>query len=114
MNGVMAASALLMALMHRRQSGRGLRIDYAQLEATTTLVGEIVADCSVNGRVATRQSNRHPASSPHGIYPCRGEDTWLSIAVFDDDQFQALCRIMDQPQLAADPRFAESPARQRA
>ncbi len=90
MNGVIGANALLMALMYRRRTGRGLRVDYAQLEATTTLVGEVVADCSVNGRVATRQGNRHPIAAPHGIYPCRKDDTWVSIAVFGDEQFRHL------------------------
>ena len=94
MNGVIGANALLMALMYRRRTGRGLRVDYAQLEATTTLVGEVVADYSVNGRVATRQGNRHPIAASHGIYPCREEDTWVSIAVFGDEQFQCLCQLM--------------------
>lgn len=104
---------MLMALMYRRRTGLGVYIDYAQLEATTTLVGEIVADCSVNGRVATRRGNSHPVAAPHGIYPCRDEDTWVAIAVFGDDQFARLCGLMERPGLALDPRFADPLARHR-
>ena len=112
MNGILGANALLMALMRRRRTGRGLRIDYAQLEATTTLVGEMVADLSVNGRVATRQGNRHPTAAPHGIYPCREDNTWMSIAVFGDEEFQRLCQVMGKAHLADDSRFADRSARQ--
>ena len=112
MNGVLGANALMMALMRRRRTGHGVHIDYAQLEATTSLLGEAVADSSVNRRVAQRRGNHHPVAAPHGIYPCREEESWISIAVFDDAQFRSLCDVMDRPDLAADPRF-DSPASRR-
>jgi benzylsuccinate CoA-transferase BbsF subunit len=33
--------------------------------------------------------------APHGVYPVRGEDRWIAIAVANDEQWRALCEILD-------------------
>ena len=55
--------------------------------------------------------NRHEHMSPHGCYPCRGDDEWVTIAVRDDADWHAFCQVLDQPSLAEDPRFAEARTR---
>jgi benzylsuccinate CoA-transferase BbsF subunit len=32
--------------------------------------------------------------SPHGVYPVRGEERWIAIAVADDEEWRALCRVL--------------------
>jgi crotonobetainyl-CoA:carnitine CoA-transferase CaiB-like acyl-CoA transferase len=49
--------------------------------------------------------------APHGVYPAKGEDVWLSIAVGDDAEWRALAEVMGQPGLAHDPRFAAAAER---
>ncbi|HMO96340.1 MAG TPA: CoA transferase, partial [Tepidiformaceae bacterium] len=44
-------------------------------------------------------------------YPCGGEDRWVVISCEDNSQFEALCRVMQQPDLVADERFATNEAR---
>ena len=46
--------------------------------------------------------------APHGVYPARGEDRWLSIAVENDAAWQALAGIIG----CEDPRFAGEAGRQ--
>ena len=55
-------------------------------------------------RPATASSGRHAA--PHGVYPARGEDRWVAIAVFDDAQWAGLVAALGIPAWAADARFA--------
>jgi crotonobetainyl-CoA:carnitine CoA-transferase CaiB-like acyl-CoA transferase len=43
--------------------------------------------------------------SPHGCFPTRGEDDWISIACASDGDWRALAGVL-APDLAADPRFA--------
>jgi len=43
----------------------------------------------------------------------RTKDGWVTISVVKDGEFQALCRALDRPELAGDPRFAEAGARAR-
>ena len=49
--------------------------------------------------------------APHNCYRCRGEDKWVSIAVATDSEWQALCRVMGQPELIEDARFHHPPDR---
>jgi crotonobetainyl-CoA:carnitine CoA-transferase CaiB-like acyl-CoA transferase len=40
-----------------------------------------------------------------------GEDSWLAIAVTNDDQWRALCDVIRRPDLARGARFATGPSR---
>ncbi|HEY8490226.1 MAG TPA: CoA transferase [Dehalococcoidia bacterium] len=104
--GIHAAGAVLMALWHRRRTGRGQYVDLAQVETAVNVIGEYVVGYQLNGRRPARLGNRHPWMAPHGCYPCRGEDRWITIAVGDDAAWQGLCRVLGRPDLAADPRLA--------
>jgi benzylsuccinate CoA-transferase BbsF subunit len=104
---VTAAFAVLSALHYRERTGKGQHIDLAFYEALASLVGEGIMDYSMNKRVAQPQGNRHPAMSPHGIYPCAGKDRWLSIAVKTQEDWQGLCRAMGDPPWTRDERFAD-------
>ena len=44
-----------------------------------------------------RQGNRDDAMAPHGVFPCRGNDAWVAIAVASDDEWRALKKAMDNP-----------------
>jgi crotonobetainyl-CoA:carnitine CoA-transferase CaiB-like acyl-CoA transferase len=94
------------ALDHRRRTGEGQYVNLAQLEATISVIGEVMMEALVSGDDPPRRGNRTPEASPHGCYPCRGEDRWCAIAVFDEAEWQALCRTAGHPEWAADPRFA--------
>jgi benzylsuccinate CoA-transferase BbsF subunit len=104
-NGIMGAFAILTALRHRDRSGQGQHIDYSQQEAVMQMVGPAFMDYVMNGRSAGPIGNRHPrnAAAPHGVFPCAGEDRWISIAVTSDDAWQGLVRAMDTPAWAAAP-----------
>jgi crotonobetainyl-CoA:carnitine CoA-transferase CaiB-like acyl-CoA transferase len=67
----------------------------------------------MNRRLPQPAGNRHPSMAPHGCYPCAGGDQWVTIAVEDDEQFAALCRVMGRPELATDTRFADVVSRYR-
>ncbi|MGH2611305.1 MAG: CoA transferase, partial [Tepidiformaceae bacterium] len=42
---------------------------------------------------------------------CAGDDRWVAIACETDGHFASLCRLIGQPDLTADPRYATLPAR---
>ena len=52
---------------------------------------------------AHRQSSSLPCSA--GVYPAKGEDWWVAVAVAGDDDWGVLCRLMEQPELADDRTF---------
>ena len=112
-SGIAAAAAVALALWHRRRTGEGQYVEVAQWENMVGLIGEYVVGYSMNGRLPQPMGNRHSSMAPHGCYPCAGDDQWVTIAVEDDRQFAALCRVMGRPELATDPRFADVVSRYR-
>jgi len=107
-NGILGAFAILTAIHYRDRSGRGQHIDYSQQEAVMQLVGPAFMDYAMNGRVAGPIGNRHPlaAAAPHGVFPCAGDDRWISIAVGDESEWQGLVAAMDGPEWARASEFA--------
>ncbi len=106
-SGVMGAVAVMMALRHRRRTGKGQLIEMAQAENFLPYLGEIILDYTMNGRVWEPQANRHPAYAPHNAYRCAGDDRWIAIAVTSDAEWHALCDVAGTS-WATDPRFATS------
>ena len=100
--------AVMAALMHRLRTGQGQFVDISQTQATSATIPEVLMDYSANGRTLARMGNQDTAMSPHGCYPCLGDDRWITIAVATDDEWQAVCRVLGQEGWAADPRFEDS------
>jgi benzylsuccinate CoA-transferase BbsF subunit len=107
------AFALLAALHHRRQTGQGAFIDFSMVEATLCGLPESLLDYAMNRRRPTRRGNADRAAAPHGVYPCRGEDAWVAIAVRDEAEWGGLARVVGQPSWAGEARFADAAARKR-
>jgi crotonobetainyl-CoA:carnitine CoA-transferase CaiB-like acyl-CoA transferase len=107
------ALALLGALHHRELTGQGQWIDASQCEAGLFLTGAAILDWSANNRVWSRFGNRSPykPAAPHGAYRCRGEDRWLAIACFTEEEWRALVAVADRPRWASEVRFATLTAR---
>ena len=112
-NGIMGAFAILVALTHRDRTGKGQHIDYSQQESIMQLAGPAFMDYVMNDRAATTMGNRHPTSAmaPHGVFPCEGNDRWISIVVANDEEWQGLRAAMGNPAWAQSGDFADSAGR---
>ena len=108
--GVIAAVA---ALEHRRRTGEGQFIDLAQYEAGVQFMIPALLDYSINHRVVERDGNRHSFAAPHNTYPCKGDDRWCVISIFNDQEWKDLCQCMGRDELILDPRFKTIPARKK-
>ena len=105
------ASAALLGLRYRRRFGEGLWADIGMYQLGCYFVSEFVADHIANGTPNRRIGNRHRQFAPQGVYRCAGQDQWCALSVRDDEEWQALCRVLGKPELAADARFASVEAR---
>ncbi|MBI4200572.1 MAG: CoA transferase [Chloroflexi bacterium] len=106
-------TAILAALEHRRRTGRGQYLDQSQVESGIHFIAPLVMDWTSNGRVATRTGSRNPAAAPHGVYRCAGDDRWLAIGVFTDEQWRRLCRVEGIPEALKGERFGTLLGRKR-
>jgi benzylsuccinate CoA-transferase BbsF subunit len=103
--GLHAAFAVIAALFCRERTGKGQYIDMSQWESTMAVVGEGFMHQQMLGEMPARNGNRVHNMSPHGVFMCEGEDRWVSIACGSDDEWRALCGVMERAELADDPRF---------
>lgn len=99
------AYAILAALYHRSITGEGQHIDLSMTEVVGAFLPEAVIDYTMNNRVAQPQGNRDAAMAPHGCYRCQGDDEWIAIAVSSDEEWQAFCDAVGNPEWTRDDRF---------
>jgi crotonobetainyl-CoA:carnitine CoA-transferase CaiB-like acyl-CoA transferase len=97
--GVYAAGALLLGLLHQQRTGEGQRIDLSQVEALATLGLHGLAE-QIAGKTPARRGNRHAQCAPQGVYPCAGDDAWVTLTVESDAQYTELRKLMDLPPAA--------------
>lgn len=97
--------SLIIALLHRKKTGRGQYIDQSQSESALQFLIPPLLDFHVNGTIMNRNGNRDSHMAPHGAFRCVGEDRWCVIAVSSDEEWEIFCRVMGRPGLAHNPRF---------
>lgn len=100
------AAAIAAALDYRRRTGKGVHLDLSQFEAAVTFLSPLLLDYQANRRIAGRTGNRSPLGAPHGVYRCRGDESWCTIAVFSDQDWGLFCRAIGQPEWTREQRFA--------
>jgi crotonobetainyl-CoA:carnitine CoA-transferase CaiB-like acyl-CoA transferase len=120
MGGAHATFALLLALEHRRRTGKGMFLECPMVGSSLNLAAEQVVEHSAYGRLLQRRGNRSATCVPQGVYRTDdvdangARDRWVAISVADDEHWHALCRVVDAPAWALDPVLLDVEARRRA
>jgi crotonobetainyl-CoA:carnitine CoA-transferase CaiB-like acyl-CoA transferase len=96
-----AFQALSAALYARRDEPRGRYLEASLMQSATALQAIRLMACHLEGGVMK------PGGAPGGVFKIA--DGWMSLLAFNDRDFGILCKAMQMPALADDPRFA-SPA----
>jgi formyl-CoA transferase len=100
LNGVLAA------LYERTSSGRGQRVDCSLLQSALAWLANVGQNYLVSGSPPGRFGNAHPNIVPYQTF--NAADRPLAIASANQRQFETLCRLLNRPELVADPRFASN------
>lgn len=103
------AFGVVSAVLHARQTGEGQHVDIAMYDAVLSLCERIVHQHSFVGDVPRPQGTGHPLLCPFDVF--RAADGWVCIAAPIDEQWRQLCKLMERPELADDPRYATGVAR---
>ncbi|MBN1188938.1 MAG: CoA transferase [Dehalococcoidales bacterium] len=105
------AIAMMAALDYKRRTGKGQYLDVSMDETDTHSVIPPLLDWQANGHLQTRDGNRIPNASPHGVFPCIGDDRWCAITVFTDEEWKSFCDVIGNPPWTKEPKFASLNAR---
>jgi crotonobetainyl-CoA:carnitine CoA-transferase CaiB-like acyl-CoA transferase len=109
--GMTAAFAIAAALVGREKNGEGRFIDVAMLDSTIATMGWVVSNYLITGQEPAPMGNDNFTAAPSGTF--KTGNGLLNISANKQEQFVALTKIIDRPELAADPRFAEREARKK-
>ena len=111
--GLCGAFATMVALHERDTvSGLGQAVDLAIYEPMMTMLGHQFIEYDQLGVVAGRLGSRLPFASPRNTFKS-ADGRWLAMSCSAQSVFERACRAIGQPELTADPRFADNAARTR-
>lgn len=102
--GLFASWGTLAALLQVQRTGHGQHVDVAMLDTTLSFLATSVARYLFTGAPARRVGNRHPLSTPFGVY--RAKDGHFALAVLNHKLFTALAQSIGHPDLSSDARYA--------
>lgn len=88
--GIYGAGCLLTALRHQARTGEGQFTDLSQVEALLPMSIHGILKYAVRGKAWTRTGNIDRKLSPHGVFPCLGEDAWIVIQILDEVMWSRL------------------------
>ncbi len=102
--GIFCAMGILIALLEREQSGQGQWVQSSLLSAQIAMLDFQAARWTIGQEVPGQAGNDHPTSIPTGVFPT--SDGYMNIGAAGEAIYQRFCKVIDAPELAADPDFA--------
>lgn len=105
--GLTAAMAINAALAERPRKAHF--IDISMLESVLATMGWAVSNLLIAGKPPQPLGNDNVTASPSGTFATA--DGLINIAANKQEQFEAICHLLEHPEWLTDPRFAQRQAR---
>ena len=107
--GLAAAHGVTLALLARRTTRRGQKVEIAMLDVMAALLTYQAGIYFGTGQRPTRRGNAHPSIVPYEVF--KAADAYLTLGVANNSLWERCCAAMERPELAKDPRFATEATR---
>jgi formyl-CoA transferase len=109
--GLYAANVIQAALFARERDPwrRGQKLEVSLYECALAWLANIASSYLISGQTPGLMGNTHPSVVPY--QPFETADIPIVVAIGTDGQFRKFCKLVERPELAADPRFATNSAR---
>jgi CoA:oxalate CoA-transferase len=109
--GLNAAFAVMAALYHCQRTGEGQQIDVALLDSIMPLMGWVAANLLIGGQEPQVMGNDNFTAAPSGTF--KTLDGHINIAANKQEQWEAVCDVLELPELKTDSRFQERDTRKK-
>jgi crotonobetainyl-CoA:carnitine CoA-transferase CaiB-like acyl-CoA transferase len=104
--GMYVLQGVLMALYRRERTGKGMAFEVSLFDAITEWMGYPALYTKGAGKPLRRTGARHASISPYGPFKC-GDGKIVFFGIQNEREWAAFCaEVMNDPALAADPRYA--------
>ena len=108
--GQAAYAAILEALIRRGRTGEGCHLQVSLFDTVAEAMNVPYLGRRYGGRLPRRLGLAHPSIAPYGSFPAA--DGEILIAIQNEREWAVFCaRVLEQPDLAGDPRFASNVTR---
>lgn len=107
--GLLMSFGIMAALREAEATGKGRFADVAMYDAMISLCERATYLHDFKGGIPGPEGNGHPFLAPFGLYPAT--DGAVALGIVDDAFWRVLTRIMGQPGLGTDPRYATRASR---
>ncbi|HSH42339.1 MAG TPA: CaiB/BaiF CoA-transferase family protein [Arenicellales bacterium] len=109
--GMYAYSNILAALIQRGKTGRGSRVDVSLLESMVEWMGYPLYYAFDGAPPPPRAGAAHAAICPYGPFAA-GDGGVVMLGLQNEREWRVFCeRVLERPDLVADPRFSDNPSR---
>ncbi|MGO4390078.1 CaiB/BaiF CoA transferase family protein [Variovorax sp. M-6] len=109
--GMYAYSNILAALLQRGKTGKGCRIDVSMLESMAEWMSFPMYYAFEGAAPPPRAGAAHATIYPYGPFPA-GDGKLVMLGLQNEREWQVFCaRVLEQPELATDARFASNTLR---
>jgi len=107
--GIYSCKGILAALFDRERTGKGRRIEISMFDTMLHLLSYIGTMWLTNGEVPKPPGSAHDYSVPWQAFATA--DGYVVVATRQENFWRKLCTVLDHPDLAGDPRFADNASR---
>ncbi|EME83679.1 uncharacterized protein MYCFIDRAFT_137416 [Pseudocercospora fijiensis CIRAD86] len=108
--GLFAHGAIMAALRHRDQTGKGQHIDCSLFGTQISMLVNIGANWLNMQHEGQRFGSGHPSIHPVGVWQCK-DGMYLTLSITNDRQFKLLRERLGHPELPDDVGFATNDMR---
>lgn len=102
--GLYGAFSIAAALLAARSTGKGTHLDVPMLGATLGIAALQTSEYFGSGRNPRPLGSAHPRNAPYRVF--RSKDGFFGLAAGNNALWEAVCKVVNRPDLQQDPRFA--------
>jgi len=105
LGGAHGAFATLTGLVAAQQKAKGCLVEVALVESAINIAAEPIVEFTGTGVMMQRDGNRSAHCAPQGLYDSDEDEQWVAISIADNEQWNALCQVVNDDRLLQD-KFA--------
>lgn len=108
-SGILAATGIIAAYVHRLKTGQGQRVDTSLMEAAMQQTYWHAAIFFATGQSPGPLGSGHVLTAPYQAFAAR--DGWLNIGGANQANWERICEVLGHPEWRTDQRFHDNSAR---
>ena len=109
LSGTYMATAIMLALIAKKKTGKGQKIDIAILDCLFSILEAAPITYCMTGSVPERVGNSYPSISPYDTF--KAKDGYVAIGISTDNQWMKFCDALGMDDLKADERYMTNESR---